>query len=78
MAGSQFDDGPDELEDRIKAQFQGHGYFTASIQKLENKTVAPLASPKPVRLEAQITEAIFAFALLLVLGPKGMAQTKVF
>jgi outer membrane protein assembly factor BamA len=56
MAGSKFADDPDELEERIKAQFQDHGYFAVTIQKLDIKTLDPIASPKPVRLEAQITE----------------------
>jgi outer membrane protein assembly factor BamA len=56
MAGSKFADDPDELEERIRAQFQDHGYFTVTIQKLDIKTLDPIASPKPVRLEAQITE----------------------
>jgi outer membrane protein assembly factor BamA len=56
MAGSKFPDDPDELEERIKAQFQDHGYFAVSIQKLDIKTLDPIASPKPVRLEAQVTE----------------------
>jgi hypothetical protein len=45
--------------------------FHRNHQKLEIKTIDPLASPKPVRLRAQITEAIFAFALLLVVGAEG-------
>jgi outer membrane protein assembly factor BamA len=56
MAGSKFADDPDELEERIKAQFQDHGYFAVIVQKLDIKTLDPIASPKPVRLEAQITE----------------------
>jgi outer membrane protein insertion porin family len=56
MAGSKFEDDPDELEEWIKAQFQNHGYFNVTIQKLDIKTIDPLASPKPVRLEAQIIE----------------------
>ena len=56
MSGSKFKDDPDELEERIRAQFQDHGYFTVTIQKLDIKTLDPIASPKPVRLEAQITE----------------------
>jgi len=56
IAGSKFADDADELEERIKAQFQDHGYFAVIIQKLDVKTLDPIASPKPVRLEAQITE----------------------
>jgi outer membrane protein assembly factor BamA len=56
MSGSKFKDDPDELEERIKAQFQDHGYFTVEIQQLDIKVIDPLASPKPVRLEAHVTE----------------------
>src|ERR1700722_3473319 len=56
MAGSKFADEPDELEERVKAQFQDHGYFAVTIQKLDIKTLDPIASPKPVRLGAQVIE----------------------
>jgi outer membrane protein assembly factor BamA len=56
MAGSKFNDDAEELQERIRAQFQDRGYFKAEIQKLDIKTIDPLASPKPVRLEAQVSE----------------------
>lgn len=56
MTGSRFKDDKEELQERIRAQFQDRGYFTAVIQKLDIKVIDPLASPKPVRLEAQVTE----------------------
>jgi len=56
IAGSKFADDKEELEERILAQFQYRGYFTAVIQKLDVKVLDPLASPKPARLEAQVTE----------------------
>jgi hypothetical protein len=56
MAGRKFNDNSEELQERIRAQFQDHGYFKVEIQKLDIKVIDPLASPKPVRLEAQVSE----------------------
>jgi len=56
MSGSTFNDDADELGERIRAQFQDRGYFKAEMQKLDIKVIDPLASPKPVRLEAKVSE----------------------
>ncbi|MDP9158791.1 MAG: hypothetical protein M3O09_00980 [Acidobacteriota bacterium] len=56
MSGSTFNDDAEELKERIRAQFQDRGYFKAEVAKLEIKVLDPLASPKPVRLEAQVSE----------------------
>jgi len=53
---SEFNDDADEMEERIRDQFQDHGYFQAEVRKLEIKVIDPLASPKPVRLEADVKE----------------------
>jgi outer membrane translocation and assembly module TamA len=56
MSGSTFNDDADELGERIRGQFQDRGYFKAEIQKLDIKVLDPIASPKPVRLEAKVSE----------------------
>lgn len=56
IAGSRFDDDSDELKERIQAQFRDRGYFTAEVNELDIKVIDPLASPKAIRLEAQVTE----------------------
>lgn len=56
MANSTFNDDAEELQERIRAQFQDRGYFQVEVQKLDIKVLDPLASPKPVRLEAQVSE----------------------
>jgi outer membrane protein assembly factor BamA len=58
IAGSVFSDDTEELSDRIRNQFQDHGYYTAEVQQLEVKVIDPLVSPKPVRLEAQVNEGM--------------------
>jgi len=56
LAGRELNDNAEELQERIRVQFQDHGYFEVEIQKLDIKVVDPLASPKPVRLEAEVNE----------------------
>ena len=56
MSGSTFNDDADELSERIRNQFQDRGYFKAEVDKLEIKVIDPLASPKPVRMEAYVSE----------------------
>jgi outer membrane translocation and assembly module TamA len=56
IAGSSFDDDAGEMGQRIRAPFQEHGYYHAEVEKLDFKVIDPLASPKPVRLEAQVSE----------------------
>jgi len=47
MTGSRFNDDKDELQERIRSQFQDRGYFTVVIQKLDLKVIDPLASTGP-------------------------------
>jgi outer membrane protein assembly factor BamA len=56
MSGSTFNDDAEELRERIRSEFQNHGYFSAEVQKLDIKVVDPLASPKPVQMEAEVSE----------------------
>jgi outer membrane protein assembly factor BamA len=56
MAGSEFDNEAEELGERLRAQFQDRGYCQAKTQNLEIKVLDPLASPKTVRLEAEVKE----------------------
>lgn len=56
VIGSKFDEDKEELEEQIRAKFQDRGYFTVVVDSLDIKVLDPLASPKPARLEAQVTE----------------------
>jgi outer membrane protein assembly factor BamA len=56
LAGSEFIDDSEELQERLRNEFQDHGYFQVEVQKFEIKVIDPLASPKPVRIEAQVSE----------------------
>jgi hypothetical protein len=40
----------------VRSQFQDHGYFLVVVEKFEIKVIDPLASPKPVRREAEVSE----------------------
>src|SRR5580658_4045078 len=56
MSGSTFNDDAEELQERIASQFQDHGYFKAEVKHLDIKVIDPLASPKPVQMEAEVSE----------------------
>jgi outer membrane protein assembly factor BamA len=56
ISGSEFEDDSDEMQERIRDQFQNHGYFQVEVGKFEIKVLDPLASPKLVRLEADVNE----------------------
>jgi hypothetical protein len=76
MSGSRFNDDNDESSERVRMQFQDRGYFKAEVEKLDIKVIDPLASPKPIRMEAQVNEGAryrlstidFTATTLLALG----------
>jgi len=56
MIGSCFDEDSEELEARIRASFQDRGYFAAKVNSFGFKPRDVLAVPKPVTLEAEISD----------------------
>jgi hypothetical protein len=58
LSGSAFPDDPEELRARLLNLFQNRGFLRAEIEKLNIKVVDPLASPKPVSVEAEISEGM--------------------
>ena len=56
LIGSCFDEGSEELEERIRAAFQDRGYFATKVKSLGFKPGDPLGVPKPVTLEAEISD----------------------
>lgn len=77
MAGSEFDDDAEELGERLRAQFQDHGYCQAKTQNLEIKVLDPLASPKPVKLEAEVKEGpLCRLSILEFSGYRALSATE--
>jgi outer membrane protein assembly factor BamA len=56
LIGSCFDENLEELEERIRASFQERGYFATKVNSLGFKPRDPLGVPKPVTLEADISD----------------------
>lgn len=56
LLGSCFDEDSEELEERIRASFQDRGYFAVKVNSLGFKPRDPLAVPKPVTLEAEVSD----------------------
>jgi hypothetical protein len=47
LIGSCFDEGSEEVEERIRASFQDHGYFAAKVKSLGFKPATCWAFPSP-------------------------------
>jgi outer membrane protein assembly factor BamA len=56
LIGSCFDEDSEELGERIRASFQDRGYFAAKVNSLGFKPRDPLGIPKPVTLEAEVSD----------------------
>ena len=58
FTGSCFNDDTEELGERIRAAFQDRGYFAVEVKSLGIKPRDPLGNPKPVALEAEVSEGV--------------------
>ena len=56
--GSCFDEGSEELEERIRASFQDRGYFAVEVKSLGFKPSDALGVPKPLTLEAEVSDGL--------------------
>jgi outer membrane protein assembly factor BamA len=56
LIGSCFDENSEELGERVRASFQVRGYFAVKVNSVGVKPRDPLAVPKPVALEAEISD----------------------
>ena len=56
LVGSCFDEDTDELGERIRALFQDRGYFAVEVKHVGFKPGDPLAIPKPVTMDADVSE----------------------
>lgn len=58
LIGSCFDDNTEELEERVRTSFQNRGYFVAKVKSLGLKPRDQLGIPKPVTLEAEVSDGL--------------------
>jgi outer membrane protein assembly factor BamA len=56
FVGSCYNDDSEEMQERLRAGFQEHGYFAVEVKHLTFKSSDPLGSPKPVAVEAEVAE----------------------
>lgn len=56
LTGSCFDEAPDDLGVQLRALFQNRGYFAVEVKAVHLKASDPLGVPKPVLMEAEVTE----------------------
>ena len=73
MIGACFNDDPEEISERLRAQFQDRGYFAVEVKSVGFKPLDPLANPKPVVVEAEVTNGPqFLFSELTIAGNRGV------
>lgn len=56
MIGFCYDEDSDEMGQRVRASFQDRGYFKVELKSLRFKPRDPLGVPKPVTIEAEVSE----------------------
>jgi hypothetical protein len=56
LIDSCFDEDSEEMEERVRASFQERGYFAAKVNHLGFKPRDPLSVPKPMTLEADVSD----------------------
>ena len=56
LTGSCFTDDSDEMGERVRTLFQDRGYFMVEVKSVKLKAGDPLRIPKPVTMEADVTE----------------------
>lgn len=69
FVGSCYNDDSEEMQERLRAAFQEHGFFAAEIKHLTFKPSDPLGTPKPVAVEAEVVEGPkYKLAEITILG----------
>jgi outer membrane translocation and assembly module TamA len=58
FVGSCYSDDPEEMQERVRAAFQDRGYMAAEIKRLSLKPGDPLATPRPVTMDAEVVEGL--------------------
>jgi outer membrane protein assembly factor BamA len=56
LIGQCFDEDPEEMSERVRAQFQDKGYFAVEVKSVHFEAGDPLGVPKPVKMEAEVAE----------------------
>lgn len=54
--GSCYNDDSEEMQERLRAEFQNRGYFMVEVKSLSLKSGDPLGIPKLVTVEAEVAE----------------------
>ncbi len=58
FVGNCYTDDSEEMGERVRGLFQDKGYLLVEVKSLKFKPSDPLASPKPVAMEAEVTEGL--------------------
>ena len=56
LTAKAINDDKEEISDRLRFAFQNRGYFQAKVNSIRMRVADPLGNPKPVSVEADVTE----------------------
>ncbi len=77
LTSRRFRDDEHEISGRIRDAFQQMGYFDAEVSNLKIRALDPLARPKPVRIEADVTEGPrYTFGALQFTGNQALSSAE--
>lgn len=77
VIGACTDENTDDLGELVRAVFQNEGYFAATVDNLDVKTIDPLAHPKHIKLEADIAVGqLYRLAKIKFVGNHAFAAAK--
>jgi outer membrane protein assembly factor BamA len=77
VIGACTDENSDDLGELVRAVFQNEGYFAATVNNLDVKTLDPLAHPKHIKLEADIAVGqLYRLAEIKFVGNHAFASAK--
>ncbi len=77
LTSRRFRDDEHEIKQRIQGAFQQMGYFDAEVTNLKVRALDPLARPKPVRIEAEVTEgARYKFGAFQFTGNQALSSAE--
>jgi hypothetical protein len=77
LIGGCFDDDSDQLQERLRAEFQNRGYFRVMVKSLNIKLGDPLLVPKPVALDAEVEEGpLYKLAGIKFSGNRGLSAAQ--
>jgi len=78
LTATVVNDDKEEIGERLRMAFQDHGYFATKVNSVRIRVSDPLANPKPVTVEAEVSEGpLFHIGEVKFKGNEALASGKI-